>query len=313
MKRFGGTILFLALATFILLCPAKSRAFQIEAMPDTAMIGDFVLNQTKTEARLNPGENGTRNISLTNRSGADLYFTVSVEDFSASDKRGQNIDLLGEQAGIYSLKDYLKPEIAQFVLRHGERITLPVAINIPENAQPGGLYGAVIFSASLSEDANADNGQVKTIPRLASLFFVRVSGDTLEKGELKDFFPSKSLYFGGPAVFEFNYRNTGNIYLNPYGELRIKDFLGREVYAKWLPPYFVMPQAVRQQKEIFERHGAWGLYQATLKLNRGYGNIIDQKSAYFFILPYQMILILIIAVILLFWLVMRIIRYFRKY
>jgi len=312
MSKINSAILFLFALAFFIFCPLQTQAYQIEKLPNVPVSGDFVLNQTKTEVKLNAGENITRSLSLTNRSGVDLSFAVSVEDFSASVKADQNIDLLGAKAGLYSLKDYLKPEIASFTLHHGEMITLPVAINIPQNAQPGGLYGAVIFSAKSTGVKTGGSANIQVISRLASLFFVRVNGDVTESGQLQDFSADKSFYLAGPVTFEFNYKNSGSVYLNPYGELKITDIFGRETYAKLISPYFVLPGAIRQQKETLDRRSLWGLYQATIKLNRGYGNQIDQKSLYFFVLPVPYAISAIIVVILLGWLMWRIRLSFKK-
>ncbi|MFA6526579.1 MAG: hypothetical protein WCT26_04175 [Candidatus Buchananbacteria bacterium] len=312
MNKSKGIIAAMFFLAFFILSPFRAQAFQIEKLTDVPVSGDFVLNQTKTEVQLSAGDQAIRSVSLTNRSGADLFFTVGVEDFSASAKAEQNIDLLGAQMGLYSLKDYLKLEAMSFTLHHGERITMPISINIPQNAQPGGLYGAVTFSAKLADAGSAGSSKIQVVSRLASLFFVRVKGEVTESGELLDFNSSKAFYFGGPVAFEFNYKNTGSIYLNPYGELKITDVFGREVYTKWISPYFVMPGAVRQQKEIFERPSAWGLYQATLKLNRGYGNNIDQRSLYFFILPIPYMIGALIALIIIAWLAIRISKGFKK-
>ena len=129
---------------------------------------------------------------------------------------------------------------------------------------------------------------------------------------MQDFSSSKTFYFGGPITFEFNYKNNGNVYLNPYGELKITNVFGRTAYAKWISPYFVMPGAIRQQKETLENKSLWGIYRATLKLNRGYGNRLDQKSLYFFVLPIRYIIGVLVALILLCGLIWRIKIFFKK-
>lgn len=312
MSKANCAIIFLFALSFFSFGPLKTQAYQLEKLSNVPVSGDFVLNQTKTEVSADPGENISRSISLTNRTGADLSFSVSVEDFSNSALADQNIDLLGSKAGLYSLKDYLRPEADVFVLHHGERIALPIAIRIPQSAQPGGLYGAVIFSARPVDSKASGSANIQAVSRLASLFFVRVNGEVEENGRLTDFSSGKLFYFGGPVVFEFNYRNSGSVYLNPYGILKVTDIFGRETYAKIISPYFVLPGAIRQQKETLDRRSLWGAYRATLQLNRGYGNQIDQKSFYFFVLPVPYIVSFIITLALLAWLAWRIRLSFKK-
>jgi len=307
MKKIRDGFFIFAAMAIVSLLPLRAGAFQIQKIAGAPAAGDFVLDATKVELQLDPGASASRVLFLTNRTGNDLNFSVSVEDFSASDKQDENIELLGAAAGSYSLKDFIKPEISSFTLKKGERISLPITVAIPPNAQPGGLYGAVIFSAQLP-DNRSSSSNIRVIPRLASLFFVRVNGNVLESGALRDFAVSRSFSLGGPLAFEFNYKNSGSVYLNPYGELDITDIFGRKIYSRPIPPYFVMPGAIRQQIEPFETGARWGAYTATLKLNRGYGNQIDQKSLYFFILPWQYIVGIVAALILIAWLVWRISR-----
>ena len=312
MLKSKGHFYFFALALLLIAgCPWAARAFRIEKVSGASASGDFVLEQAKTEVSLNPGDQAVRSISLLNRSGVDLSFSVSVEDFSASVKPDQNIDLLGDKIGLYSLKNYLKPEIFNFTLHQGERITLPVTISLPESVQPGGLYGAVIFSAQPAS-APVKANSVQVVSRLASLFFVRVNGEVTENGQLQDFSGDKAFYWGGPLNFTFDYKNTGTVYLNPYGELKLADVFGRTAYSQWINPYFVLPGAVRQQKITVNQGNLWGLYQATLQLNRGYGNLIDQKSIYIFILPLPYAIAAAVLLLVLAWLAWRMSSAFKK-
>jgi len=285
MDKIKNHIVILAFAIVIFL-PLSAGAYKIEALPNIAVSGDYVLNQTKTEVKLDPGEKSEKSITIVNRSGQDLSFALSVEDFSATAKANENIELLGNNAGSYSLKDYLKPEASSFILHHGEQMTMPVYISLPENAQPGALYGAVIIAAKPANAGINTSNKVNVVSRLASLFFVRINGAVVEEGRLLNFGSSKGVYFGDQIAFEFHYKNSGTVYLNPYGELKVSDIFGRQVYAQWISPYFVLPGGIRQSRETLDRP-LFGLYRATLKLNRGYGNIIDEKSQYFIVLSWK--------------------------
>jgi hypothetical protein len=306
-------IQIIAIALLIGLAPwSATQAYEVENLSNVPAIGDFVLEQGKTEVRLNPGEKILKPITITNRFGSDITVTVSVEDFTGSKDTEQNIDLLNTARGPYSLRDYLKPEITSFTLRHGAKLTFPVLIDIPADANPGGLYGAVIISTEAQGGNVVGSGQVKPVARLASLFFVRVNGEINENGGLKDFSSDKNIYFSGPAKLKFIFSNSGSIYLNPYGELKITDLLGRQVYYKQIAPYFVMPQTVRSQQEIFNKGQLLGLYKATLTLNRGYNNQLDQKTLYFFVLPIDYIIPGLVILLAVFWLIRRVIISFKK-
>ena len=170
--------------------------------------GDIVIGPGKTEVLLSPGDNYTKEILITNRSGEKKLFTIAVEDFQGSEDPGATVEFLGTERGPYSLKDYVRPEIEEIILSHGQRLRLPVVISIPQNAEPGGLYGAVMISASNLDksgakiEKNTAGAQMKIITRVASLFFVIVKGDVLEGGILKEFKTGKNFYEKGPVSFK---------------------------------------------------------------------------------------------------------------
>ena len=311
--RSRNKILIAAVALATLLPLGSVFAYTIETLSGAPAMGNYVLSQSKTEVRLNSGEQATRPITITNLFGSDITFTVSVEDFTGSTTSpDQPIDLLGAVKGPYSsLKDHLQPEVTTFTLQHGQRITFPVLIKIPLDARPGDLYGAVIISAAGTAGAPGP-AQIKVISRLASLFFVRINGQVNEGGGLVDFKSDGKFYLTGPVGLDFIFKNTGNVYLNPYGQLKVYSTFGREVYSKNILPYFVLPGAVREQKEMFNRPGMVGLYKATLVLNRGYGNYLDQKSLYFLVVPIYSLVLGLVIIALAIWLIWRVKISYKK-
>mgnify|MGYP000856639290 CR=1 FL=1 len=290
IKKFAQAAAFLLLVFGWTAVPAQ--AYKIEDLGNIQVYGDFVLSQGKFDVALNPGEQTTKEITITNRSGAAIDVEVATEDFSSPKTNQENISLLGDDKGPYSLRDYLKPELSKFTLQHGERIILPVVITIPSDSQPGGLYAAVTFSAKPSALDEAAQSQVKTISRLASLFFVRVSGEANEAGELADFTTPQNFYFAAPVIFDLNFKNIGTVYLKPAGKITVKNLFGKTVYEKSLPAYYVMPGATRHNQESwYGNFLTGGIYSAKIELDRGYGNLVDIKTVYFAVLPPMALLV----------------------
>lgn len=282
--------LFVFLLPLLFLSGGVSQAYEIKSFKGTKAYNDFVLNPGKVEIALNPGETVTKEITVLNRSGVAIDFKVELEDFSGSQKDNENISLLGTATGPYSLKDYLKPELNNFTLQHGEQMTLPVVISVPKDSRPGGLYAAVILAGQVGGQNPSASAQVKAISRIASLFFVRVSGETDDSGQLIGFNSDHNFYFGGSKiVFDFTFGNTGNVYLSPYGDLTVKNLWGQPVFAKKVFAYYVMPNSARSQKEVWQNNLFGGAYRATIKLNRGYDNLADQRSIWLVVITYKLL------------------------
>ncbi len=191
-----GLFVFFGFAFF----PFYALGYQIQDLEFTGPAGgDFVLGPGKSELWMDPGQKITKEIYITNRIGKTMDFKIEIEDFRGSTDPERTVVLLGKERGPYSLKDYLHPEVSRFTLNHGERIILQVEISIPQDAEPGGLYGAVLITAEPPEteikgEEEKTASQVRIISRLGTLFFVRVKGDVEAEGFLKDFRLDKNFY-----------------------------------------------------------------------------------------------------------------------
>ncbi len=297
-------ILFALLIIFFLFGGVNyASAYLVEEL-NFSNEGDIVVGPGKTEVFMDPGSQYTKEIIVSNRSGMDKIIDISVEDFEGTTDANGSIKFLGENKSPYSLKDYVKPEINQITLHHGQRLRLPVDITIPADVEPGGLYGAVMVSASNVPELNAPveagkaTGKVQVITRVASLFFVRVNGAAFEQGALKDFKTDKNFYEKGPVTFKIFNENTGNVHLSPYGTIDIKNILGAQVGSIELDPWFVMPKSVRTREVKWNSNFLFGRYTALVTLNRGYQDIMDTASFTFWVIPWKLVAIAVIGLIL---------------
>ena len=261
--------------------PAILFAYTIQDLPALESKNDFILGPGKTELFLEPGESADRELYITNRLGQDMSFKIEVEDFAGSRDISETIILLGNQRGPYSLKDYIKPEATEFTLKNKQRVILPVTIVIPKDAEPGGLYGTILVSTSPAASggketgAGASTGGAVTITRLGTLMFVRIKGDVKEEGFLKSFSAKgKKIFERGPIYFDLVFENNGNVHLNPYGALEIKNLFGSKVGEIIVDPWFAMPDSLRLREVNWNKSFLFGRYTAEAKINRGYGDII---------------------------------------
>jgi hypothetical protein len=293
------------------------NAFTVQQL-DLEVDNDFVVGPGKTELRMNPGETSVRTMTVTNRQGMERQFTIQIEDFTSPESEADGvIKLLGEEKGPYSLRDYLNPDIRSFVLQHGDRATIQVEISIPEDATPGNLFGAVIVTDAPTDPLEIKregevSGGVIVRSRIASLFFVRVNGEVDEQGLMESFKTDKKIYVKPPITFTYDYKNNGTVYNNPYGVIEIKNLYGRVVENISISPYFVMPGVNRVMNKVWDREFALGRYTATLKMNLGYNNVIEEKTIVFWVLPLKTVALLIVGLFV-FLVILRIIKkWFKK-
>lgn len=287
-------------------------AYVIQDLPNTEVKNDFVLGPGKEELFLNPGDTADREIRVTNRLGRDVDIKIEIEDFRGSRDPAETVVLLGDKRGPYSLKDYIKPELTSFRLSHGQQMILPVTIAIPQDAEPGGLYGSVLVSAQPPQGGSAGGG-TKVITRLGTLFFIRVSGDVKEEGLLKKFQTKldKRFFENGPVAFEILFENNGSVHLTPYGTIEFTNLLGKQVGGLEVQPWFVLPDSLRARDISWERGLLFGKYTARLKINRGYGNIVDEMAVTFWVFPWKLLSGGLVLLILVSWILKKIFSKFE--
>lgn len=272
--------------------------------------GDFIIGPGKTEISVEPGETATRVITVTNRTGETNTFDVELEDFTAATGTSDAVELLGDQRGPASLKDLLEPELDQFTLEQGEEITFSVDVAVPEEAEPGGRFGAVIISNAPDE---SEEGTARVTTRLASLFLVRVEGDVTEEGQLADYRiagPS-SVFFddSGPSEFEVLFENTGNVHLTPYGQITIENMFGQAVKTLPIDAYFALPESTRYRAIENDDSGfRIGRYTANLQLNRSYGDNVDRATVSYWVIPWRVLLIALVVI----FLISALVRWFKN-
>lgn len=272
----------------------EERWFPVEQLTgDNLALGDFVVGPGKIEIEAKPGETVMTEIFVTNRISDGRTFEIVVEDIEGSSDASQSVRLLGEAKGPYTLKDYITFPKNSFVLDLGERARIPVAITVPENASPGGLYGSVLISTvQVNDDLPVGSTRSPIIARIGTLFFVTVPGEVTRSGELKELAlqNDKLWYERGPINFNLLYENTGSMHLNPYGELRITNLFGEEVGFVELDPWFSLPKSLRSREVTWDRELLLGRYVATANINRGYDDIVDTQTVTFWVLPWKVVL-----------------------
>lgn len=286
-----------------------AHAYTVEKIPEgDTPVGDFVVGPTKTELSLEPGTEHPLELLVTNRMGERRVFNLTTEDMKGSDDLTQNIVLLGDDRGPYSLKDYLKISDTRIELESGERARIPVIISIPKDAQPGGLYGSVLVSTAPqarpgeSDGTGAQAGSV-IVARIGSLFFITVPGDVKKEGNLVKFSTlpeGKKLFSRGPIDFQLLFKNTGSIHLDPYGTISIKNMFGEEVGLVNAEPWFAMPDSTRLRQIAWDRPYLFGYYTAEARINRGYDDQSDTAKVSFFVIPWTLIALVFVGLVLVF-------------
>lgn len=281
---------FIPFAIVGLFCTPFLSSAQTASVPS----GAFIVKPAKVELVVAPGEKKESILTLVNDTALPLHIDISFEDVASSVQASPNdepVKLLGTHGGEYPLRDLFGVSRSAFDLLSGKEVRVPVTIAIPKNVEAGGRYGSVVFTFHpIMIPGSPESANVAIESRIATLFFVRISGETKEEGRLAAFGlfnNTKSITTPSvehPLQFQVAYENTGNVHLNPYGRVTLTSLSGNEQIIP-IDPWVVLPGATRMREVVVTDALSIGHYRAHIELNRGYKDIVDEEEVSFWVLP----------------------------
>lgn len=211
-------------------------------------------------------------------------------------------------------------------LRAGESKTIPFTINIPKGAEPGGHFATIFWGTNPNTP-----GSVSIGAKTGLLILLSVNGDVKENAGFLNFntINHQFWYSTLPVSFEYRFKNDGGDRIKPDGTITIRDtvFLPAETLdanpgtgnilpgstrkfnVDWI--YFTRASDYVAPTGFFQkfwsdvdyqwRNFAVGLYSA--RLNVAYGKAGEQAKAmvFFFVFPWQLVLVMIIVAFLVIW------------
>jgi hypothetical protein len=176
-----------------------------------------------------PGTKISGIIKLYNETNKDLSITYSQADFGAKetgDGEPEFFELNGESKDLAS---WIRISGGPFAIRSLDWQNIIFEIEIPKDAEPGGHYAAVFFSPQQPEKDSG--GSVSVDYKTGTLILLTVSGKINEEGNLKSFSlkNGKKFFDHIPVNFELNIENKGNVHFKPVGNVTVKSMLGKNI------------------------------------------------------------------------------------
>ncbi len=263
-------------------------------------IGPPVLNLSA-----NPGQTIQATISLRDVSAGSLVVTNQINDFVASGEDGTPKIILDGSIPPTSLKSWINP-IAQLTLKSREVKTITLSIKVPTNASPGGYYGVVRFTGTPPE---LNGTGVSLSASLGSLILLKVNGQAKESLSVEQFFADDNgkpgtLFQSSPITFVERLNNTGNIHEQPAGVVTITDMFNNKVVTLGVnqPPHDILPQSIRRFESSLDSSNIgnrilFGYYKANLSVTYGANNQVITSTIGFWVIPYTLIIVGLIALI----------------
>lgn len=258
-----------------------------------------------------PGQSITRTIRVVNPGAELVTLYPQVLNFGTDNDQGRPIFFtLADRHSRFALSEWISFSRSILRIAPGEVEEFEVVIRAPLDAEPGGKYGAVLFSTEEPQLAQ-DMTQIGVVGLSGTLLLARVPGAIRSHMTIQSF-EGPTFLISPPANFTVVFKNSGNIHTRPVGDVRIRNMFGNTVKSLRVNPGngAVLPESERRFEAVDtdnKDQPGWqfdwraiGRYTATVAIDNGEQNMTATLT--FFIFPLWLILTivgLILAIVIL--------------
>jgi hypothetical protein len=288
--------------TKLLLVALLSVWCSFTAMAQSTESQTLSVSPTLFEMRAERGQAWTSEIRVINVNEYSITVYPMPVNFAplGEDGRGDLLPILTEETQGQTLAEWITVPNEPVVIPAQQSVTIPLQVNVPSDAAPGGHYAAVMIGTK-PPAADEQLSQVQTAQFVTSLFFVRVAGEVKEAGDIREFTTETIVTQAPSMALHMRFENTGNVHLQPQGDIKIFNMWGKErgVIPVNQQTHFgnVLPSSIRKFSFTWKGESAFydiGRYKAVATL--GYGEDGKQfvtATTYFWVIPYMTILMIL--------------------
>ncbi len=260
-----------------------------------------VVSPARVEKELRPGDKVRFNLKVTNDKLLEKKFFVKLSEFGASEDETGKPTFSERPTSSHTAFDWFKFPIPAIVIPSHARREIPIEIEVPENAESGGYYQAIILS---EEDPilREKGPTVGVTQEIGTLVLIKVPGLIREAGTLKEVFPERFIFWSQPIKIFTRFENTGNIHIKPTGLIEIYNMFGQKEEVAQINSTFnnVLPGTVRKfennwspAKLLFVLP-AIGRYKVVSLVSYGLPSVTSKAEPfYFWLIPIRFILVVL--------------------
>lgn len=255
---------------------------------------------TLVELGTQPGELWQSSVRVINSNPFALTVYGNLVNFTpqGEDGRGIFVPVVPEETQGATLAEWVTLDEPAVTIPAGSSRNVAFTVRVPEDAAPGSHFAALQISTQPPTAATAETG-LQTAQIVSSLFFIRVSGDIKEIGDIRSFTAENSLTAVPATDIELRFENKGNVHLQPQGDIIIRNMWGAE--RGRIPVNFntsfgnALPGLIRRYEFAWQGTPSFfdiGLYsaEATLAYGQEGRQFLTQKTR-FWVIPLMAIII----------------------
>ncbi len=262
-------------------------------------------------------------LRVVNSNNYDIFVTIKTQDFHPDGETGNAVfDEIpkGDPNDPHRISGWIDVPSGILTIKRGSTVEIPFSVHVPEKADPGGHYGALLVSTNPGEIEGGSGAGISS--GITSLIFLRVPGDVIEKGSIRDFYTEDNVIETPRAHFIMRFENQGNVHIVPQGEIVITNMWGKvrgKVSINESSTFGnVLPASTRKFEfvwnEIDPSPLEVGRYKAVATIVYGVeGRQTVERIVYFWIVPWKPVSAILGSILFFIWFISwSVRRYIRK-
>ena len=181
------------------------------------------------QVSIEPGGSWTSSVKMINGEGSDIEVYATPVNFQARGEDGSArfIPIVeGGTDGVMSA-EWINISKGPYKVPAEGSIDIPFTVSVPEDATPGGHYAALLIGTN-PVDEQAEGSVVRVSSLVTALFLMRIEGDVIESGHIREFRTDTGWYNRPEARFVVSFQNTGTVHLQPRGVIEIYNMWGNQ-------------------------------------------------------------------------------------
>ena len=242
--------------------------------------------------RGDPGEAIQTQVRVRNNTGNPISVETIVEDFIIGEDGKTPIPVVAETNSLWSLAQWITLANPRNIVPAHDSVTIPVIIQIPQDAKPGGRY-AMIMHQPVESGAAAQTGEVAgraaVSPRVGTLVYFRVNGDVTQNAAIRNInIPGLNEF--GPVPISYEIENLSDIHIQPKTTITVRNMLGQTVEQFEVDSRNIFPYTTRGFEAEWDRVWGFGRYTAEFAASYGDHGKVAMAQYSFWLIPYTLIM-----------------------
>jgi hypothetical protein len=310
-------IFLLSVAAMATLIGLSARSVSAQSNVAGAVEGLQITPVIVEQSKVQKGSSYSVPVTLTNVTSQDHTYYAAVNDFTSQDETGSPRILLDSTLpDAVSIRTWVSV-VKQVTIKANQAIIINVQINIPTNAESGGHYGTLRFSGVAPTPQSAGIGLSAST---GMLFLISVDGNITEKASVASFTTATTddkatgFFEKAPLNLVVRIKNEGNVHVKPFGQILVHDMFGGLVAT--LPvndqKSNVLPSSIRRFDITLNNSWMFGHYTADLALGYGTSGQAMTATTDFWIIPYKLVLVVLLALATITFILVRMVRVYNK-